>query len=178
MRDSREQFIHDLRASYSIYYNIYNNDGDTDLPLMFRADFHNRDESYMLVKSAKVWGNEQNEYVFIFSDACFDEKTVNKCLEFAKETALPLIKPHKEHNYSNIHTLFIADSIDENIRKIITSQDFNKSYNHSLYGFTLLKTVYIDLGNEEFSTNRQGHDMKKVIKKLFPYLNTPKKKWL
>ena len=80
----------------------------TELPLVFRADFFSRGEHYFLTKSAVVWVNETNEYVYLFSAPSFDAETVEKCMDFAIEDAQPRVKPHKEHNYTNFITIFVA----------------------------------------------------------------------
>ena len=49
MAISREVFTEVLKDSYSAYYSIHD-DVETDLPLVFRADYGARDEKYWLTK--------------------------------------------------------------------------------------------------------------------------------
>lgn len=167
MAFDRNQFVADLKGSYELYYDLIPAGDDDGLPLAFRAEFHSRGERYFLIKPAKIWSNETNEYVFVFSAPWFDRETVDACIQKAKETALPLIHPHAEHNYSNIHTIFVADSISEEIRQHIRKQHYSKSYRMNFHGFTLLKTGFIDLSTSDYGTNRDGHDMNKFFKDLF-----------
>jgi hypothetical protein len=168
MAVDRGEFIDGLKESYAVYYDIHPNEDHPELPLDFRADFHSKGESYFLVKSAKIWSNENNEYVYVFSAPSFDAETVNKCVDHALEDGLAMVVPHKEHNYSNIITVFVADEIAPEIRKHIQNRRFSKSYHMSLYGFSLLKTGYIDLNTSEYGTNKEGHDLTNFFKKLFP----------
>ena len=164
----RTQFIEDLKKSYEIYYDLYPNEASTELPLEFRADFHSVGESFFLVKRAKVWTSETNEYVYVFSSPVFDAELVGKCVDYALEDGLARVTPHKDHHYSNIITVFIADEISPDIRKVICKRRFSKSYRMSLYGFSLLKTGFVDLSKGDYGTNAEGHDLINFFKKLFP----------
>lgn len=168
MAADRIQFIEDLKESYNIYYDLHPNESGTELPLEFRADFHSRGEKYFIVRNAKIWSNENNEYVYVFSAPAFDAELVTKCIDYALEDGLALVVPHKEHNYSNIITVFVGDEIGPEARKAIQKRRFSKSYRMSLYGFSLLKTGFIDLSSLDYGTNPEGHDLVNFFKKLFP----------
>ena len=62
----RALFLEVLKDSYSAYYNIVPV-ADEDAPLAFRADYFSRDERYWLTKNITMWGNEKNEYAYIFA---------------------------------------------------------------------------------------------------------------
>lgn len=168
MAIERKQFIEDLKKSYEIYYDLHQNESDTELPLEFRADFHSVGERYFLVKNAKIWTSETNEYIYVFSAPSFDRDIVGRCVSYALEDGLARVTPHKNHHYSNIITVFVADEIRPDVRKVISGQKFSKSYRMSLYGFSLLKTGFIDLSKGDYGTNAEGHDLTNFFKKLFP----------
>ncbi len=167
MTVERLPFLETLKDSYSAYYNINPNEDMTDLPLVFRADFFSRGEHYFLTKSAVVWVNETNEYVYLFSAPSFDAETVEKCMDFAIEDAQPRVKPHKEHNYTNFITIFVTDSFDAGTLSAIKKRRYNKSYNHSLWGFSMLKSAAVELDTKKIHTNPAGHDLAKFYRKLF-----------
>ena len=168
MAIDRSQFIEDLKGSYAIYYDLKNNEDETQLPLEFIAEFHSKEEGYFLVRKAQVWSSDANEFVYVFSAPSFDAETVNKCVDFALEHGLAKVVPHKQHHYSNVIAVFVADQMPRDIRKIVEKRRFSKSYKMSLYGFSLLKTGYVDLSCEEYGSNAEGHDLTKFFKKLFP----------
>ena len=163
----RNQFIEDLKGSYEMYYDLLPEEENGEIPLAFRADFHSRGEKYFLIKPAKIWSNETNEYVFVYSAPWFDREMIDRCVQYALDTALPLIHPHAEHNYSNVHTVFVADTVSEEVRRQIRKVRFSKSYRMNLHGFTILKAGWIDLQSSAYGTNRDGHDMNKFFKELF-----------
>lgn len=167
MAIDRLSFLKVLEDSYSAYYNIYPNDGMTELPLVFRADYFSRNERYFLMKSNKIWGNETNEYCYLFSAPVFDAAMVDKCVDYALADALPRVKPHKEHQYTNVKTVFVTDGFDKETIKAVRKRKFSKSYNFSLYGYSTLLTAAVDLAKEDAFTNPAGQDQRKFFKKLF-----------
>lgn len=169
MFTDRHEFLDRIKDSYTAYYNINEPEdvGAEGLPLVFRADFFSRGEKYWITKSAKMWANEINEYLYVFSDENFDTETVNKCMDFAIDQTVSLAKPHKEHQYTNALCVFVSDSIDKDALKALKKRSFSKSYNHSFWGYTLLKTLHVNYKTEKMHTNRAGHDLDQFYKQLF-----------
>ena len=163
----RLQFLKTLEDSYSAYYNIIESDSKTELPLVFEADFFKRDERYFMIKSANLYGNETNEFVYVFSEENFSKELSDACIQYALEDGMPRVKPHKEHQYTNIKVIFVADSFDEDAEKDIASRRFQKSYHFSLWGYSSLITAAVNVGTEQVRTNPAGREMKKYFSKLF-----------
>lgn len=167
MAIEREAFLEVLKDSYSAYYNVNLNEDMTELPLVFRADFFSHGERYFIIKSAKISSSETVEYLYLFSAPAFDSAMVDKCVDYVLEDAQPRVKPHKEHNYTNFLAIFVADSFDADTLKAVKKRKFDKSYNHSLYGFSLLKAAAVDLSARAVTTNPAGHDLTRFYRKLF-----------
>ena len=163
----REAFLNVLEDSYSAYYNIVKEGFSESLPLVFRADYFKRDERYWLTKSVKYYGNETNEMVYVFTAPVFDRAAAAECIQFAMDDGLPRVKPHKEHQYTNIKVIFLADDFSEDALKEIESRKFQKSYHFSLWGYTNLITAAVNVKEEKTWTNAAGRDMKKYFTKLF-----------
>ena len=163
----RLQFLEVLKDSYSAYYNIKETSAPEGLPLVFQADFFKRDERYFLIKSANLYSNETNEFVYVFSAESFSKDLTDKCIQYALNEGLPRVKPHKEHQYTNIKVIFVAEGFDEETRKNVASKRFQKSYHYSLWGYTSLITSAVDVSTEKVWTNSTGRDMKKYFSKLF-----------
>lgn len=163
----RAEFLELLKDSYSAYYNILPGDNDRELPIAFRADYFSRAEQYWLSKKITVWANETNEFAYIFAADSFDKDTVDKAAAFALEESLPRVKPHKEHQYSNVKLIFVADSWEEEVLKAIRKQKFEKNYKFGLHGFTMLKTAAVILPEKKAVTNKAGYELAKYFSKLF-----------
>ena len=96
MAIERSLFLEIVKDAYSAYYSIVDDAQAPDLPLAFRADYKSRDEQYFFVKSANIWGNEKNEYAYVFSAPEIDPATAQKCLDWALQDMLPRVKADRE----------------------------------------------------------------------------------
>lgn len=161
----RNEFLEVLKDSYSAYYNI--TPAEDEAPLVFRADYFSRDERYWLSKNIKVWGNETNEFAYIYSAPSFTAAEIDALEKKALEEALPRVKPHKEHQYTNVKLVFVADGVDAETAKHVKKLSFSKSYKFSLHGYTELKAGIVDLSTRKVSTNRAGYELEKYFSKLF-----------
>jgi len=166
MAVDRETFIEVLKDSYSAYYDIHD-DVQTGLPLAFRADYRDRDEHYWFVKSAQVWINEKNEFAYVFSAPSFDAESVKACTDYALADGLPRVKPHKEHQCTNIKVVFLADRADDTVRKAVKKLNFTKNYKFGLWGYSNLLAGITDLETRKTVTNGPGHELVTFFRKLF-----------
>ena len=167
MAFDRLAFLGVLEDSYAAYYNIIKENLPEEFPIAFRADFYKRDERYWLTKSVKYYGNETNEFVYVFSADSFTGENADACIRYALEEGLPRVKPHKEHQYTNIKVIFIANEYEPEALKAISSFKFQKSYHFSLWGYSNLLTTAVDVNDEKVWTNPAGREMKKYFSKLF-----------
>jgi len=167
----RAQFIEVLKDSYSAYYNIIDEVEECGLPLAFEAVYHSRDERYWLSKKITVWANETNEYAYIFEAESFDAELADKCVEYAIADMLPKVKPHKEHQFTNVKVLLVCDGADKELCTYMKKKAFTKSYNHSLHGFTTLHAAVVDVTAQKAYPNKAGHELAKYFSKLFAAQN-------
>ena len=92
---------------------------------------------------------------------------MNKCIDYAIADTLPRVKPHKEHQYTNVKTVFVADGFDDETVKVIKKRKFSRNYKLSLYGYTALLTAAVDLSRRQAFTNPAGRPQQDFFKKLF-----------
>ena len=166
MTIQRDVFLEVLKDSYSAYYSITEAE-EGELPLSFRGDYKARDEQYFLSKSAKIWGNEKNEFAYVFSAPSFDPALIQRCVDWAWEDGMPRVRPHKEHQCTNVKVVFVADRLDEAAKKAVRKQSRTKSYRFGLYGFSNLLTGAVDLSDSSCVTNGAGHELSPYFRKLF-----------
>ena len=166
MAIERSVFLEVLKDSYGAYYNLAEN-VQTELPLVFRADYRARDERYWLTKSVQIWANEKNEYAYVFSAPAFTPETVARCIDYAWEDTLPRVKPHKEHQCTNAKVIFVADSLDRAAVKAVQGDNRSKSYKFGLHGYSNLLAAAVDLNEQKTYTNKAGYELAAYFKKLF-----------
>ena len=157
-----------LEDSFSAYYNIYPDVEFHGLPLMCKCEYFSRAEKFWLSKKIVMYANETNEYAYIFSAPAFDADTVKRCADLALEDMLPLVKPHKEHQYTNCKVIFLADSLDKDTINAVKKCKFTKNYGKmGLEGYTNLLTAAVAVDRRKTYTNMAGNPMVKYFRKLF-----------
>lgn len=169
MAIDRATFLEIVRDAYSAYYTFLpDEERQEELPLAFRARYSSRDEKYFVVKSATIWGNEKAEYAYVFSAPSFSPQLAQRCADFALQEMLPLVKPHKEHQYTNCKVILLADSLDDETIKTVKKIKFSRSYGPlSTHGYTELLAAAVDVEKGRTWTNRAGYDLEKFFRKLF-----------
>lgn len=166
MQITRDVFLEILKDAYSAYYTVMT-DVACEFPLAFRADYIARDERYWLAKSIPIWANEKNEYCYVFAADSFDRDSAEKCVEWAIADMLPRVKPHKEHQCTNVKVLFVTDCVSPETAAFVKKKRFTKSYHFGLHGYTNLLSGAVDLTTQQTVTNPEGHELAPFIKKLF-----------
>ena len=162
----RSVIIDRLFDVYNTWYDVCPGDLDSGLPLKAMCIHHTRKEKFVLSKKAKLWAVEANDYLYLFSMQKMDKNQAEACISFSIENALPRVKPHSEHMYSFITTVFVADEAEQDALKYVQRRKFTKSYKFGFYGLSPLKTVAVDIGKEKIVTNNMGRDLCKQIKNI------------
>ena len=139
---------------------------DSGLPLKAMCQHHTRSEKYVLSRKAKLWAVEVNDYLYFFSMAKLEKGEAEACILFAIENALPRVEPHKEHMYSFITAVFVADETEQDALNFISRRKFTKSFKFGFHGSSPLKTAALDIAQEKIVTNNMGRDLRKQIKNI------------
>ena len=105
-------FLERLKDSYKHYYDIHE-----DGVWTFRAEFHSKNEGYILSKDAKLWSAEDHEYAYFISSERTGLDFVTSIVESSLEDAMNRITPGPEHRSSLITTVIITGSSDEYCRE-------------------------------------------------------------
>ncbi len=89
------------------------------------------------------------------------------CVDYALADGLPRVKPHKEHQCTNVKVIFLADRADDEVRRAVKKLSFTRSYRFGLWGFTNLLAGIVDLETQKTVTNAPGYELAPFFKKLF-----------
>ena len=159
-----EEALDRLVASYTRYYNVVR---ENTAPFSAKAEFHAHGESYLLIKEAKMWEMDSNEYVFFYAGSSPDAETVSNLIETAWDEAVAKVTPGKNHRNSDVTFLLVADSLPQETRKVIKRTHRSKGYAHGLQGWSNLKLGAFELSTGKPATNRHGADLKKLLQNIF-----------
>lgn len=160
---TKQQQFEKLLTAYGCYFDV-NRDlavGDFVFPAM--AEFHSRSEKYVLVKSAKIWGMEQNEYVYLVLADTLEEPFLSHVIALAQQDGMGRIKPHGEHMYSYVSMAVIADHVTPEAERLIRRYRFGKSFRLALHGWMEFRIAALDRSSGKVLSNRAGRDVRETL---------------
>lgn len=163
MELSSDEFFERLLLSYSDYFDIVRDTSYQNLPVAAEAAFHSRSEKYVLVKKAQLWAAEAHEYVFFVRVDHLDADTFRTYNTLLLEEGLSRVEPKKDHMYTYVTVLFLAESIAPEVPKLIAKTRCHRDYRMSLYGWMDYRIAARDCATEKICTNRAGRPLKKTF---------------
>jgi len=163
MCQNKIRIINLLLEAYESFFDISRDIVKDKFAFAAEAIFHSRSEKYVLVKSAKLWAVETNEYVYFIDNEISTLEEFKKWREKVLELGMKEIKPHSEHMCSYITMIYIANEINDEIRKDIENYRYHKTFMLSLNGWMDFRLAAIDLSNNNIITNKKGGEIRKIL---------------
>lgn len=165
---TREELLEKLLESYAAYFDIETyEDGQKDsLPLAAHCRFYVHSEKYVLVRKAKLWEADCNEYVYIFSMPHLTKQIFEACRDYAYEKGMELVDPKPGHMYSYITAVFLCDTCEPDAKKALSKCRIYKSFHFSLYGWMDFHTALLLRDENSVFTNHSGRANAKFMKKI------------
>lgn len=150
------------------YTNYYDRNPDPPAPFQAAAEFHSHGESYILVKAAKLWEMDSNEYVYFSAEDSLPAEAVRLRIEAAWSDAMPQITPSDNHRNSDVTVIFLTTALDDEGRKLVRRTVRSQGYKHGLQGWSNLRIGAIELSTGRITCNRHGRDLKKLLSNIKP----------
>lgn len=152
---------------YSHSYDIYE-DVDVEGGHFPAAAFYFlRDENYLISKQHVLSAVEQHEYLYFFLTDHLDEQTLQKQIELSKKAGLAHVKPHKDHMFSNVGLVILANTIDPEAQKLIKRTRFRKNYALTFHGWTEYQLAAMEASTNRFFSNPAGKEARKNLEQNF-----------
>ena len=161
-----DEFFNALLQSYSTYFDIDSDITIDGITYAATAAYHARSEKYVLVKKAKLWAAETNEYVYFFITDKLDTALLQVLTDNVIQTTLKKIHPHNEHMCTHMSLIVLTKHIHPSTYDAIQRTKFRKSFLFSLHGWTALRLAVVDLTNQSIITNKEGAEIKRRLHKL------------
>lgn len=166
MTDLREAVLEEILEGYSAYFDVERAE-DPEVPLRAVCAFHVHSEKYVLVKKAKLWDADANEYVYVFSVPELTAEVFETCRAYAYEKGMALINPGPGHMYSYITALFLCGKWTKEGAVALKKCRIYKSFRLSFHGWMDFHAAALDCSAGGIVTNRAGRDMKKMLKNAY-----------
>ena len=160
---TRTEAMEKLHQWYSVYFDVQRFDDPSDY-LALRCDFHVHSEKYVLVKKAKLWEADSNEFVFVFSVPHLTEEIYKSCEQLAYERGMEMIQPGPGHMYSYITAVFVCESCDDAARRALRRCRIYKSFRLAFWGWMDFHSCLVELDGERVSHNSSGRSAAQMLK--------------
>ena len=164
-----------LLSVYSHSYDIYRDGQEECAGFPAAAFYYLRDENYLLSRQHVLSAVEQHEYLYFFLTDHLDEETLLKQIELSKHSGLSHVKPHKDHMFSNVGLVVLANTISPEAQQIIKKTRFRKNYRLSLWGWTEYQLAAMEVSTNCFYANPAGAGARKILEQNFAPKNGRKK---
>ncbi len=158
-----EEVLEKLQKQYSVYYDVRIDLEHKSMPFALEADFHSCSEKYVLVKAAQLWRYENHEYVFIAAPRELNEENFEKYKDIVLCEGLSRVRPHKEHMYTHITLVIVADHIEPSLFRVISKTHFHKEFRLSFHGWVDFRLVAFECSSGSTMSNRQGRKLKSLF---------------
>ena len=157
---NREKVMNALLETHQSYFDMF---PCQEGYLVARGDFHVHSEKYVLIKKAKLWEADCNEFVYFFSVGQLTAEILDKCIDLAYREGMPKIEPKDGHMYSYITALFVCDECDGEALKKLKKCRIHKEFKFSLHGWMDFHSGVIVCGQGTTAFNKSGKDKKKLL---------------
>ncbi len=156
-----------LLDAYSHVYDIDRDVpvGDTVYPAM--ATYYLRDENYLISKQHVLSAVEQHEYVYFYLTDHLTSDDLQTHIHQTRQAGLALVHPHREHMFSNVGLVVLANTIDPEAQKLICRTRFRKNYRLTLYGWTEYQLAAMEASTNRFFSNPAGKEARKNLERNF-----------
>ena len=164
---TKDMILDKLMKAYSHHYDIGPAVDAEGWHYPATATFFLRDENYVLSKKNVISAFEQYDYVYIYAAEHLDAPATKKLLDDTLKTGMGQIKPHKEHKSSYVTLVILADTIDEEAKKLIRKTRFQKNFRLALHGWMEYHIAAMEISTNSFLCNPAGKGAKKTLELNF-----------
>ena len=167
MEITLEQRLNKLLDAYSHAYDIDRDVRVEDTVYPAMATYYLRDENYLISKQHVLSAVEQHEYLYFLLTDHLSADELQVHIDRTKAAGLALIHPHKEHMFSNVGLVVLANTIDPDAKKLIKRTRFRKYFRLSLHGWTEYQLAAMETSTNCFLSNPAGKEARKNLESNF-----------
>lgn len=166
METALQERLNKLLDAYSHSYDIAK-DVEEGRLWPATATYFLRDENYLISRQHVLSAVEQHEYLYFHLTDHLTLEELQTQLDLAKQAGLRKVKPHKDHMFSNVGLIVLANTIEPDAVKLLKKTRFRKNYRLSFWGWTELQLAATELSTGRFYANPAGAGAKKLMEQNF-----------
>jgi hypothetical protein len=161
-------YIHELTNRYIAYFDVYRNESLGNTPLAFKALYKRRDERYLMTKTIKVWGVENQQYVFVASSEIpVTQEFLYQFQEDIRNRVNQFVPSHKEHMSTILLGVVVTTQpVTEEVKKGVKKYRKIKWIKYGLHGWAEIYLAVVDLANGSAFIHPKGQSFIEPFQKL------------
>ena len=175
MEISLQEKLNKLLNAYSHQYDI---DRDVEVDGFLypaTATYYLRDENYLISKKHVLSAVEQHEYLYFYLTDHLTAEDLQSQIDLSKRAGLGKVNPHKDHMFSNVGLVVLANTISPEAQKLIKKTRFRKNYRLTFYGWTEYQLAAMEVSTNCFYSNPAGVGARKILEQNFAPKNGNRK---
>ncbi len=167
MEIAMQEQLNKLLDAYSHQYDIDRNVEVEGFVYPATATYYLRDENYLISRQHVLSAVEQHEYLYFYLTDHLTADDLQSQIDLSKRAGLGKVKPHKDHMFSNVGLIVLANTISPEARKLIQKTRFRKNYKLSFWGWTEYQLAAMEVSTSSFFSNPAGKGAKKILEQNF-----------
>lgn len=167
MEIAMQEQLNKLLDAYSHQYDIDRNVEVEGFVYPATATYYLRDENYLISKQHVLSAVEQHEYLYFYLTDHLTADDLQSQIDLSKRAGLGKVKPHKDHMFSNVGLIVLANTISPEACKLIQKTRFRKNYKLSFWGWTEYQLAAMEVSTSSFFSNPAGKGAKKILEQNF-----------
>ena len=159
--------LNKLLDAYSHSYDIERDVEEEGRLWPATATYFLRDENYLISKQHVLSAVEQHEYLYFHVTDHLTAADLQTQIDLSKRAGLRKVKPHKDHMFSNVGIVILANTIDPEAKTRIKKTRFRKNYRLSLWGWTEYQLAAMEVSANCFYANPAGAGARNIMEQNF-----------
>ena len=160
------KYLDNIQKKLENSFNISRNFNINNFTYDLYAEYHLRNEKYLMVKKAVVYAFENNEYCLIKYYKEFNEDDYKIFTDSLINSIESIVNPSKEHMSSIITGVILTEKIQDedlkNIRKKVEQFKYNKGFAFGFKGWADIRLILVSLNEGLIAANKKGKEVSKV----------------
>jgi hypothetical protein len=162
---TRQTAIERLLDSYKAYYNITMVEDEASHLKAF-CEFYEHSEKFVISRKAELWSANCEEFIYLFDIGHLTKELYEKYRDYAYDNGMERANIGPGHMYTYITPVFVCDTCDLDVIKLVKRCRIYKSFQFSLHGWMDYHVAVYEISNNKIFTNRSGRCVEKVLKSV------------
>ncbi|MCI2055554.1 MAG: hypothetical protein LKJ86_00250 [Oscillibacter sp.] len=156
-----------LLKAYHFYFDIERDVSVNGETFPAAATYHFREENYVMTRAHTIYASEQHEYVYFYTTEHLNLETLQRIIDLTREAGIAKVNPHKEHMFSYVTLVILADVIDDDAAAYLKRYRYRKNYWLTLHGWMEYHIAAMDISKQHFLSNPAGKEARNTLERNF-----------